>query len=83
MLQIAAAVQFRKVIRGEWMLALAGVLAIAFGVLLIARPGAGLVTLALLIGWFAIFYGVVLIALGFRLRAFAHRVGGGQLAAGR
>jgi uncharacterized membrane protein HdeD (DUF308 family) len=83
MLQIAAAVQFRKVIRGEWMLGLAGVLAIAFGVLLIARPGAGLLTLALLIGWFAIFYGVVLIALGFRLRAFARRLGGEPLVAGR
>jgi uncharacterized membrane protein HdeD (DUF308 family) len=82
-LQIAAAVQFRKVIRGEWMLGLAGGLAIAFGVLLIARPGAGLLTLALLIGWFAIFYGVVLIALGFRLRAFARRLGGEPLAAGR
>jgi uncharacterized membrane protein HdeD (DUF308 family) len=83
MLQIAAAVQFRKVIRGEWMLGLAGVLAIVFGVLLIARPGAGLLTLALLIGWFAIFYGVVLIALGFRLRAFARRLGGAPLVAGR
>lgn len=83
MLQIAAAVQFRKVIRGEWMLALAGVLAIAFGVLLIARPGAGLLTLALLIGWFAIFYGVVLMALGFRLRGFARRVRGEPLVAGR
>ena len=82
-LQIAAAVQFRKVIRGEWMLALAGALAIAFGVLLIARPGAGLVTLALLIGWFAIFDGVVLIALGFRLRGLASVLGGEPLAARR
>jgi uncharacterized membrane protein HdeD (DUF308 family) len=83
MLQIAAAVQFRKVIRGEWMLGLAGVLAIAFGVLLIARPGVGLLTLALLIGWFAIFYGVVLIALGFRLRGLARRLGREPLVVGR
>jgi uncharacterized membrane protein HdeD (DUF308 family) len=83
MLQIAAAVQFRKVIRGEWMLGLAGVLAIAFGVLLIARPGVGLLTLALLIGWFAIFYGAVLIALGFRLRGLARLLRSEPLAAGR
>ena len=83
MLQIAAAVQFRKVIRGEWMLGLAGVLAIAFGVLLIARPGAGLLTLALLIGWFAIFYGVVLVALGFRLRGLARLLGSEPLTGGR
>ena len=74
-LQIAAAVQFRKVIRGEWMLGLAGALGIVFGVLLIARPGVGLLTLALLIGWFALFYGALLIALGFRLRGLADRLG--------
>ena len=78
-LQIAAAVQFRKVIRGEWLLGLAGALAILFGVLLIARPAAGLLTLTLLIGWFALFYGVVLIALGFRLRGLARRLGSDPL----
>jgi len=82
-LQIAAAVQFRKVIRGEWMLGLAGALAIVFGVLLIARPGVGLLTLALLIGWFALFYGVLLIALGFRLRGLADRLGDAPLMARR
>jgi uncharacterized membrane protein HdeD (DUF308 family) len=65
------------------MLGLAGALAIAFGALLIARPGAGLVTLALLIGWFAIFYGVVLMALGFRLRGLASLLGGEPLVARR
>ena len=82
-LQIAAAVQFRKVIRGEWMLGLAGALGIVFGVLLIARPGVGLLTLALLIGWFALFYGALLIALGFRLRGLADRLGEAPLMARR
>ena len=82
-LQIAAAVQFRKVIRGEWMLGLAGALGIVFGVLLIARPGVGLLTLALLIGWFALFYGALLIALGFRLRGLADRLGDAPLMARR
>ncbi len=82
-LQIAAAVQFRKVIRGEWMLGLAGALGIVFGVLLIARPGVGLLTLALLIGWFALFYGALLIALGFRLRGLADRLGNAPLMARR
>lgn len=82
-LQIAVAVQFRKVIRGEWMLGLAGALGIVFGVLLIARPGVGLLTLALLIGWFALFYGALLIALGFRLRGLADRLGDAPLMARR
>ena len=66
--QLVAAIRLRRVIQGELFLGLAGVVAILFGVLLIARPGAGLVALAFLLGWFAIFYGVVLIALGLRLR---------------
>jgi uncharacterized membrane protein HdeD (DUF308 family) len=66
--EIAAAVQFRRVISNEWMLGLVGALSVAFGVLLIARPFAGLLTLALLIGWFAILYGAALIAFGVRLR---------------
>jgi uncharacterized membrane protein HdeD (DUF308 family) len=66
--QLVAAIRLRRVIQGELFLALAGVVAILFGVLLIARPGAGLVALAFLLGWFAIFYGIVLIALGLRLR---------------
>ena len=81
--QIAAAVQFRKVIRGEWLLGLAGALAIVFGVLVIARPAVGLLTVALLIGWFAILYGVALLALGFRLRGLLQRLAGAPLMAGR
>jgi len=81
--QIAAAVQFRKVIRGEWLLGLAGALAILFGVLVIARPAVGLLTVALLIGWFAILYGAALLALGFRLRGLLRRLAGQPLVAGR
>ena len=81
--QIAAAVQFRKVIRGEWLLGLAGALAIVFGLLLVARPAVGLLTVALLIGWFAILYGAALLALGFRLRGVLQRLAGGPLMAGR
>jgi uncharacterized membrane protein HdeD (DUF308 family) len=81
-LQIAAAVRFRRVIRGEWLLGLAGALTIVFGVLLVARPVVGLLTIALLLGWFAVFYGVVLIALGFRLRGLL-RLAEQPLTAGR
>jgi uncharacterized membrane protein HdeD (DUF308 family) len=81
--QIAAAVQFRKVIRGEWLLGLAGALAILFGVLVIARPAVGLLTVALLIGWFAILYGAALLALGFRLRGLLQRLAGQPLVARR
>jgi len=48
---------------------LGGLVSIAFGVVLLARPGVGAVTLALLFGLFALCYGVSQIAAGVQLRS--------------
>ena len=45
-----------------------GLVSVAFGVLLFARPGVGAVTLALLFGLFSIVYGVSQITMGVELR---------------
>jgi uncharacterized membrane protein HdeD (DUF308 family) len=68
LLELAAAVVLRRELRGEWLLALAGVLSVAFGVLLAARPGEGAVAVVWVIGVFAVVFGVALLALGIRLR---------------
>ncbi len=65
--ELAAAIRLRREIRGEWLLALSGALSIAFGILLLARPGAGALTVMWLIGAYAIGFGVVLVGLGLRL----------------
>ncbi len=65
--EIAAAVKLRRVVTGEWMLALAGVLSIAFGVILFASPVSGALAVAWLIATYAIIFGVVLVGLGMRL----------------
>jgi uncharacterized membrane protein HdeD (DUF308 family) len=48
---------------------LGGLVSIAFGVVLFARPGVGAYTLALLFGLFALIYGVSQIAGGIQLRS--------------
>src|SRR5215467_15626581 len=69
-LEIWGAIQLRKEIEGEWWLILSGLLSIAFGVFLIARPGAGALALIWVIGVFAILHGCTLIALSLRLKQF-------------
>lgn len=73
--EIIAAVRLRKEIEGELWLALSGVLSILFGVLLIARPGAGALAVIWLIGAYALLFGAFLIALAFRLRGYRDRFG--------
>ena len=67
-LELIAAYQLRDILRREWLLALDGVVAIVFGVLLILFPGAGALALVWLIGGFAIVSGVILLVNAFRLR---------------
>lgn len=66
--EIIAAIHLRRELTNEWLLALNGVLSIALGVLLIVAPGAGALAVLWLIGTFAIVVGIVMIALGFRLK---------------
>jgi uncharacterized membrane protein HdeD (DUF308 family) len=67
-LEIVAAIRLRNVITSEWLMGLGGVLSIIFGVLVLAQPGAGAVTLVFLFGFYAILAGISQISLGFRLR---------------
>jgi uncharacterized membrane protein HdeD (DUF308 family) len=68
-LEIIASVQLRKVIPNDWLLGLGGICSIAFGVLMIAYPLAGALTVIWLIGAYAVLFGILLIAFSFRLRA--------------
>jgi uncharacterized membrane protein HdeD (DUF308 family) len=71
-LEIAAAIRLRRVIEGEWLLALTGVLSLALGLILAimmaAMPGLTVLSVAWLIAIYALIAGVSLIALGLRLR---------------
>jgi len=69
-LQIAAAIRLRKMIRGEWWLILGGLASVIFGVLLMARPGAGALAVLWLIAAYAVVFGVFLVLLAFKVRGF-------------
>jgi uncharacterized membrane protein HdeD (DUF308 family) len=70
-LEIVAAIKLRRHIKGEWLLALAGIASIAFGVLVTIAPLAGALVIALWVGAYALVTGVLMIVLGFRLRSWA------------
>ena len=81
--RISAAIRLRKEIRGEWFLILNGVLSVLLGIFIIARPGAGLITLVWILGVYAIVYGVMLVALSFKLRGHRQRMGAARAAGAR
>ncbi|MCL5278975.1 MAG: HdeD family acid-resistance protein [Planctomycetes bacterium] len=70
--EIAAAVRLRHWIRNEWLLGLAGIASIVFGVLVALFPGAGAPSVVWLIGVFAVVFGVLAVGVALRLRSLQH-----------
>ena len=73
-MEIWAAIKLRKEIKGEWLLALAGVCSVAFGVLLMLMPGPGALVLVLWVGAYAIVFGILLMILAFKMRRLGREV---------
>jgi uncharacterized membrane protein HdeD (DUF308 family) len=70
--EIGSAINLRKVIEHEWALGLAGAVSIAFGLLLLLRPAAGTLAVVWLLGGYALLFGALMIALGFKMRSLTH-----------
>ena len=68
-LEIIAGIRLRAVIANEILLILMGVLSTLFGILIIIFPGAGALAIIIWIGAYAVLFGIILIALAFRLRS--------------
>jgi uncharacterized membrane protein HdeD (DUF308 family) len=72
--EIIAAIRLRREIEGEWMLILAGIVSVLFGLWLAARPGAGALGMVWLIALFALVLGGIQIMLAFRVRSLAGKL---------
>jgi len=69
--QVIAAIALRKEIDNEFWMAIGGVASIVFGVLLVAFPGEGLISLVWLVGIWAVVFGVSSLSLAYRLHGIA------------
>jgi uncharacterized membrane protein HdeD (DUF308 family) len=68
-LELAAARSLRRVIGGSaWLLAIAGIVSIVFGLMMAIFPGAGIVAVVWVIGAYALVWGALSLALAFRFR---------------
>jgi uncharacterized membrane protein HdeD (DUF308 family) len=67
-MEIYGAIKLRKEIDNEWLLILGGLLSVVFGIVLLVRPGTGALALIWVIGAYAIAFGVIYIALAFKLK---------------
>jgi uncharacterized membrane protein HdeD (DUF308 family) len=73
--EVVAAYRLRRIMPGEWRLGFAGLLSVAFGILIATRPAAGLASIVFLIAGYAVFFGALEIWLGFGLRSAEQRLG--------
>jgi uncharacterized membrane protein HdeD (DUF308 family) len=66
--KVITAFRIRNEVKGEWMLGLNGLVSILVGVILIFRPGAGVLAVAWLIGILAIIVGIFQLLFGLKFR---------------
>jgi len=69
--ELAAAITWNSAIRDAWMFALSGVVSILFGGYVLVLPGDGALALVYVVGFYALFAGVMYLALGVRLHGLA------------
>ena len=68
-LEIVGAVSLRGEFTSSWLLGISGASSVLLGMLVMTLPGAGAIEVVRMIGVYALIFGVLLVAAGFRLRA--------------
>jgi uncharacterized membrane protein HdeD (DUF308 family) len=67
-LEIVAAIQLRKLLKGEWVLGLIGIISILLAFILLIQPEQGALAVVTVIGFYAIFGGILMLYLAYKLR---------------
>ncbi len=67
-IEVYSAVHLRKVIQGEWVLGLSGILSLIFAIILVVYPSAGALAVLWIIGIYAILFGLLTLYLASKLR---------------
>lgn len=71
--EIIAAVELRKYIKNEFWLLFTGVVSILFGIMVFMNPVMAGIAFTIVIGVYALFFGILLIALAMKLKNYAPR----------
>jgi uncharacterized membrane protein HdeD (DUF308 family) len=71
--EVVTAITLRKMIEGEWLYIVGGLVSVLVGAYLILLPGDGALALLWVIGIYAIFAGLMYLMVGWRLRGVATR----------
>jgi uncharacterized membrane protein HdeD (DUF308 family) len=74
--RLVGAIADHEVLPHAWLVALAGVVSVLFGIAMFAWPDVGLLTLVYLVGFYAIVYGVITCVIAFRLHSLPERMAG-------
>src|SRR5262245_48772307 len=69
--EVGGGIALRSVIQDSWLVVLNGAVSIVFGAFLLVVPNDGALALVYVVGFYALFAGVMYIAMGLRLRDFA------------
>ncbi len=68
LLELWLAYYVRKAIESEWQLVMAGIISIGLGIVMTFRANSGTIGLAWYAGFYALFFGMLLIGVGLRVR---------------
>lgn len=69
--EISTAIKLRKEIDNEWLMGAAGAVSIVLGAIMLFRPNIGTFSLGMLVGMYALLFGVLLVGLGLRVKRAA------------